>query len=139
MLWFGSNVRCAHLFHSHESLSLGSAPHLFTSCVCRYLIDDEKDAINPKKKGTKVAAHYPLEVEGGQEVVVQLRLSSKAFDAKTGGPFGKNFDTIFPDRKAEADTFYEGLYKNLGPQQALISRQAYAGESSVSRRWNVRE
>ena len=66
---------------------------------------------------------------------MQLRLSSKTFDAKTGGPFGKDFDTIFTDRKIDADNFYDGLYKNLGPQQALISRQAYAGECSVGAWW----
>ena len=96
----------------------------------RYLIDGEKDAINPKKKGTKVAPHYKLEVEGGKEVVVKMRLSSKAFDAKTN-PFGRDFDDIFADRIKEADEFYERLLSpNLGPQQALISRQAYAGEGS---------
>ena len=75
-----------------------------------------------------MAAHYPLEVEGGKEVVVQMRLTIKAFDAKTS-PFGKEFDTIFADRLLEANEFYECLLpKTLGPQQALISRQAYAGK-----------
>ena len=97
----------------------------------RYFIDDEKDAINPKKKGTKVAAHYPLEVEGGKEVVIRMRLTSKAFDAKTT-PFGQEFDTIFADRIQEADDFYGALLsKTLGPQQSLISRQAYAGKTST--------
>ena len=96
----------------------------------RYLIDGEKEAINPKKKGTKVAPHYELEVEAGKEVVVRMRLSSVPFDAKTN-PFGREFDVIFADRIKEADEFYEGLLsENLGPQQALISRQAYAGRRS---------
>ncbi len=97
------------------------------------MIDGEKDAINPKKKGTKVAAHYTLEVEGGKEIVVRMRLTNKAFDAKSGGPFGKGFDTIFADRIQEADEFYDCLLsKTLGPQQALISRQAYAGKKLIS-------
>ena len=76
-----------------------------------------------------MAAHYPLEVEGGKEVVVRMRLTNKAFDAKTS-PFGREFDTIFADRIQEADNFYGALLSNtLGPQQSLISRQAYAGES----------
>lgn len=78
-----------------------------------------------------MAAHYPLEVEGGKEIVVQMRLTNKVFDAKTS-PFGKEFDTIFADRIQEADEFYECLLsKTLGPQQALISRQAYAGKKSI--------
>lgn len=96
----------------------------------RYFIDEEKDAINPSKKGTKMAAHYPLEVEGGKEVVVRMRITNKVFDAKTT-PFGKQFDTIFADRIQEADEFYDGLSKSLGPQQSLISRQSYAGKTSI--------
>ena len=95
----------------------------------RYLIDGEMDAINPKKKGTKVAPHYKLEVEGGKEVVVRMRLSSMAFNKID--PFGREFDVIFADRIKEANEFYEGLLSsNLGPQQSLISRQAYAGRRS---------
>ena len=112
-----------------ETLSLSLFP---PPSLSRYFVDGEKDAINPKNKGTKVAAHYPLEVEGGQEVVVRMRLTNKAFDAKTT-PFGKEFDTIFADRIQEADEFYECLLpKTLGPQQALISRQAYAGKETCS-------
>ena len=101
---------------------------LFSLSLIRYLINGEKDAINPTKKGTKVAVHYALEVEGGKEVTVQMRITNKEFDAKTN-PFDRDFDVIFADRIQEADAFYDGLNsKNLGPQQALISRQAYAGE-----------
>lgn len=97
--------------------------------LSRYLINKEKDAINPKKRGTKVAAHYVLDVEGGEEVVVRLRLTNQEIDAKSGGPFGEEFDDIFSTRLHEADKFYDGLLdKTIGPQQSLISRQAYAGE-----------
>ena len=131
-VWFTGQLCSIELLSSHcdNHIETPNFLSLLSLSLTRYLIDGEKDAINPKKKGTKVAAYYPLEVEGGKEVVVRLRLTNKAFDAKTS-PFGKEFDTIFADRIQEADEFYDCLLsKTLGPQQALISRQAYAGKIS---------
>ena len=95
----------------------------------RYLIHGEEDAVNPEKKGTKMAAHYELEVEGGQEAIVKLRLTNSAIFSEKLSPFGEYFDIIFKDRIREADEYYSGLlHKNLSLQEAAISRQAYAGE-----------
>lgn len=95
----------------------------------RYLVNDEKDAVNPNQRGTKVAGHYVLEVPGGGEGVVRLRLTSAASICKPDvDPFGPEFDEIFSDRKLEADDFYERIIpESVGPHQRLISRQAYAG------------
>ena len=73
-----------------------------------------------------MSPHYQLEVEGGKEVVVKMRLTNKELSCK---PFGPEFDAIFNDRIREADDYYKAITPNtLGPQQMLISRQAYAGE-----------
>lgn len=73
-----------------------------------------------------MSPHYFLEVDAGKEVVVKLRLTNKAIGVE---PFGKDFDTIFGDRIREADDFYRAIIPStIGPQQMLISRQAYAGE-----------
>ena len=46
-----------------------------------------------------------------------------------GDPFGVEFDEIFQARKEEADEFYSMITsRDFGPQQLLISRQAYAGQ-----------
>ena len=93
--------------------------------TCRYLVDGEKEAISNKKKGTKVSPHFVLEVEGGEETVLKMRLTNKEL---TLDPFGEDFDLIFLDRIREADDFYKAIIPcTLGPQQRLISRQAYAG------------
>ena len=97
--------------------------------LSRYVIQGEKDAINPENKGTKMAAHYALEVEGGKSVVVKLRLTNNAIFSDKISPFGRDFDLIFLDRVRESDEFYEGLlHKNLSDQEIMVSRQAYAGE-----------
>ncbi len=72
-----------------------------------------------------MSPHFVLEVEGGQEVVVKMRLANRELSV---APFGKDFDTIFADRIREADDFYNAIIPStIGPQQKLISRQAYAG------------
>ena len=97
----------------------------------RYLIHGERDAVNPEKKGTKMAAHYELEVEGGKEAIVKLRLTNSAIFSEKLSPFGEYFDIIFKDRIREADEFYDGLlHTNLSQQEVAISRQAYASEYS---------
>ena len=76
-----------------------------------------------------MAAHYVLEVPGGGESVVKLRLTSGASMCKPDvDPFGPEFDEVFSDRKLEADDFYDRIIpESVGPHQRVISRQAYAG------------
>jgi hypothetical protein len=42
-------------------------------------------------------------------------------------PLGEDFNTIFENRKAEADTFYNNIYKGQNADEALVQRQAFAG------------
>ncbi len=96
-----------------------------------YLLHGKKDAINPKKKGTKVAAHYPLTVEAGGSRTVRLRLSDRPkgnSQGTLGGQFGKAFESVFKTRLGEADEFYaEIIPPSLDADQALVMRQALAG------------
>ena len=57
--------------------------------------------MSPDGRGTKAAAHYRLELAGGQEVVTRLRLRSA--DAAEPSPFGAAFETVFANRLAEAE------------------------------------
>ena len=93
---------------------------------CRYVVNGETDAVSPKKKGTKVCPYYVVDVEGGEQTVLKLRLTNQELGVS---PFGKDFDVVFADRIREADDFYNCIIPStIGPQQKLISRQAYAGE-----------
>ena len=92
-------------------------------------MDKEEDAISPNKKGTKLSPHFVLDVEGGKEVVLKMRLANRELAV---APFGKDFDLIFEDRIREADDFYNAIIPStIGPQQKLISRQAYAGQAGL--------
>ena len=70
---------------------------------------DEKDAVSPKERGTKVAGHYVLTVPGGGKSEIQVRIHD---DQETPpisfGPEG--FDAVFEERKNEADEFYQNVW-----------------------------
>ncbi|HEX4542180.1 MAG TPA: hypothetical protein VH114_03350, partial [Candidatus Acidoferrum sp.] len=95
-----------------------------------YLIHRNKDAVNPDFMGTKLAAHYPLELAAGASVTLKLRLTdieplggmdtdsgragiitSPAHAERAEGVPGTNdfaagFDSLFAARQKEAEEFY---------------------------------
>ncbi len=108
--------------------------------INNYIVNGEKSAVNPAKQGTKAAANYLLELKGGEEKTIRLRLKSEpsavadglSSDKKpskdgTTNAF-KDFDKIFKSRKKEADEFYaEIIPNNLSADAQNVMRQAFAG------------
>jgi len=96
-----------------------------------YLVHGQTQAVTPEMTGTKVAAHYRLEVPAGAEAVLRLRLSDIAPESLApapDGPFGKGFDDILEARRHEADEFYASLTPpSVGGDAARVMRQALAG------------
>lgn len=89
----------------------------------RYLVQGEKGAVNPKKMGTKAAAHYSTSISSGGFCSVKLRLSKQ----RQADPF-VDFDAIFAKRAAEAEGFYNYVHnKKLDDEERRIQRQAFAG------------
>src|SRR6185436_11136549 len=86
-----------------------------------YVVNNCRDAVNPARIGTKMAARYGIELGPGETKVVRLRFAD-------GDRTFKDFDRIFTDRIAEADEFYEPL-ANPGSSDDLrkVQRQAFAG------------
>lgn len=77
-----------------------------------------------RKRGTKCAPVFHIELEGGTSTHLVLRLSSE----KLSSPFPQDFEKIFEKRKKEADDFYETIYpKTCTEDQKNILRQAFAG------------
>jgi hypothetical protein len=102
------------------------SPHVkdgIHDCVVR----GNPGAVNPGQRGTKVAAHYRVNVGAGQSAVVRLRLSKASPDQK-GKPFGKPFDDLFAERLREADEFYKSVTPpSVSEDEANVMRQAIAG------------
>ena len=113
---------------NHERLfgQKNESPHVkdgINDCV----VQGSQSAVNPEKKGTKVAAHYQFNVGPGQTKVVQLRLSDRSTVLKSS-PFGKQFDKVFADRLREADEFYKSVTPPSASEDAArVMRQALAG------------
>ena len=102
--------------------------------INNYVVHGRQDLVNPRKRGTKAAAHYKLFVGGGESEVLRLRLSNvePAASALTksgkSGLLAKNFEATFRTRKQEADEFYGGVIPStLSPDEANVMRQALAG------------
>src|SRR5215510_15077048 len=100
--------------------------------INNYLVNGQRDAVNPDKKGTKASAHYHLSVGPGGCQVVRLRLSEVAPTALTptngASPFGKGFEEVVLTRQNEADEFYASIIpRSLDADQANVIRQALAG------------
>lgn len=102
--------------------------------IDRFVVHGEASAVNPARRGTKVAAHYRLTINAGQSQRVQLRLSDVApngfreGNGKQGAPFGMAFESIMKQRIDEADEFYATIVPaSLHADAALVMRQALAG------------
>jgi Mannosylglycerate hydrolase MGH1-like glycoside hydrolase domain len=91
------------------------------------VVQGKQGAVNPGKQGTKVAAHYRVNVGAGQNKVIRLQLSKTSPDQQ-GTPFGKQFDKVFVDRIREADEFYKSVTPpSVSEDEANVMRQALAG------------
>ncbi len=98
-------------------------PGFFKDAFHEFIVNGKTDAVNPQRVGTKMCAHYQLEIPAGGSREIKLRLARKT----AGKPFD-DFDEIFSDRIAEADLFYSELQTGLtDPDLQLIQRQAFAG------------
>ena len=103
--------------HQNESPYTKDAFH-------RYLVEADESAVNVSAVGTKTAGHYALDIEGGAEVDIWLRLANREAE--------DNWQHRAPDimsaRKHEADEFYEALADSqLSPDARKVQRQALSG------------
>jgi len=90
-----------------------------------YLIHGNKEAVNPARSGTKVAARYNMTVEAGASAAITLRLTERRPEKDA---FGTGFDNLFATRIAEADAFYGSIGSpELSEDARNVQRQAFAG------------
>jgi hypothetical protein len=86
------------------------------------------DAVNPEQQGTKAAAHYVLNIPGGGERRLRLRLTDRSPDRFTPSAFGLQFDQILALRRREADEFFDTVIPSaLSHDERTVMRQALAG------------
>jgi hypothetical protein len=117
-----------------------------------YLINGNKAAVNPQQTGTKMAAHYSMQLGPGESATLKLRLTdldplgsmdanspmagainSPAQAERAEGVPGSNdflagFDAMFATRQKEAEDFYTSrIPKGLSAGAKNVMRQAFSG------------
>ena len=92
--------------------------------INNYVVSGRQEAVNPNQTGTKAAAHYRVEVGGGQTASIRLRLTNAVSDE----PFGAEFEQCLNQRRREADEFYRAVAPaGISDDAANVMRQALAG------------
>jgi len=92
----------------------------FKDGINDFVVDGKADAVNPRRVGTKVAAHYRVDLAPGGAAQFRIRLTV----VEEGLPF----DDVMRQRRAEADEFYDALQHGIAdPDARLVQRQALAG------------
>ena len=94
--------------------------------INNYVVNGQREAVNPAGTGTKASALFVETVGAGEACVMRLRLTRTA-PGELIDAF-KEFDTIFKVRLNEADAFYNTITPaSLSPDAASVMRQALAG------------
>ena len=86
----------------------------------RYIVNGEKDAVNPDETGTKACGVYRIDLPPGGDKVLRFRLYSG------GGP-QLDFTRIFEERIEQANEFYSFAPARLSDDARMVQRQAFAG------------
>ncbi len=87
------------------------------------VVHGDAEAVNPDRRGTKMAAHYTLTIPAGQSHTIRARLAPRGMT----NPFD-HFDAVMVARKADADEFYRSKQSNVADDDVkAIQRQAWAG------------
>jgi hypothetical protein len=99
-------------------------PHT-RSAFTRWIRDGSREAVH-SDKGTMAMLRYRFELKPGESQTIRLRLFDPQ-DVDISHPLS-NFDTLFQNRKEEADQFWDNtLNSNLNKEERELQRQAYAG------------
>ncbi|MEN6615378.1 MAG: glucosidase, partial [Syntrophorhabdus sp.] len=114
--------------HARLGLDYPDTGTYFKDGINDCVVNGRQDTVNPGKTGTKVAAHYTINIPSGLPATIKLRLTAQMRKSQKNAPFGQAFDGILATRLSEADEFYRSVTPpSVSPDAANIMRQAIAG------------
>jgi len=112
--------------NNHRLFGTNNVSRYVKDGINNYVIDKERDAVNPEQTGTKAAAQYQLKIGAGKTATIRLRLSDSP-PLAVGDPF-RSFTQTMQTRQNEADEFYQRVVpQGVSKDVALVMRQALAG------------
>lgn len=92
----------------------------------RYLVNQERTAVNPAREGTKAASLHTLSLAPGESRSVRLRLV-RVGDRDAVEPW-RDFNALFSERLGEANQFFSALAPtHMSADERLVFRQSIAG------------
>jgi len=111
--------------NAHRLYGIASQSPFVKDGINDCVVRGNKDAVNPDRHGTKVSAHYHLELQPGETKVVRLRLADSDFPAEDAF---QDFAEVFAARLSEADEFYATVIpEHLSADAKNVMRQGFAG------------
>ena len=117
---------CDNETNAGRLFGAASRSHWPKDAIHEALVNGRRDAVNPEKAGTKVAAHYRLELPPGGSASLRVRLA--AVEHGRAADFDQTVDALFTERRAEADAFYaRHLAEECTVEEQRVARQAWAG------------
>ncbi len=89
-----------------------------------YLVEGDRNAVNPARTGTKAAGLYFVHLEPGESWSTRLRFTP----ASESSAIDSDFDAILARRQCEADEFYATVIPgDISADAQNVMRQAFAG------------
>ena len=122
------NVFTENETNTRQVFNCGDATGFFKDAFHDYVVEGNKGAVNPAKKGTKAAAIYRLTIAANKSAVIRLRMRP----ATVSGDALADFERIFADRQREEAA--EALGISLSTLKKLIN----AGYLRVSQPAGIR-
>jgi hypothetical protein len=102
---------------------LSAAGRYFKDGINNYVVNGDAAAVNPERRGSKLAARYRLSLPAAGDGRLRARLTRADQSCGLDG-----FDEVLAQRRAEADEFYTALQQGLtDPDRRRVQRQALAG------------
>ena len=101
----------------------------------RFIVNGERDAVNPEQFGTKACGWLRVEIDPGASHVMQMRLAPagggqppSAVQTAEGRRPPQQIDQLVLTRRKEADEFYATIHpEKATAEERRIQRQAFAG------------
>ena len=114
---------CENETNARRLWGMNTSGQYFKDGINDYVVNGDRNAVNPNRLGTKVAALYRLTLPARGNARVRLRLAPDRTAPTLDG-----FDTVLQHRRAEADELYAALQRGMeDPDARLVHRQALAG------------
>lgn len=114
---------CDNETNPHKISGAKNNAEFFKDGINNYVVFNERNAVNPSKKGTKASFIINTELEGGESKSFDFRMTPEDLDDAFS-----DFDEIFELRIREADEFYRNIQDDFTDEdEKNIQRQAFAG------------